>query len=182
MAMPHTIAVAGKGGVGKTTTCGMIIDYLCNKKNGPVLVVAADAHANHIVAFLAEAFCRGVDAGDKRFGSLRGELHPAEEIIPGAGAFLHCRDGGARFVFQSVILLLCKVESVIDVEFNSFHLVILGYYKSLSFIAGRHSRDFRRGVAKVETRRRPFKFGPRPRNQLKVSTMASIARRGERFS
>ena len=25
---PHTIAVAGKGGVGKTTTCGMIIDYL----------------------------------------------------------------------------------------------------------------------------------------------------------
>ena len=28
----HTIAVAGKGGVGKTTTCGMIIDYLCKKK------------------------------------------------------------------------------------------------------------------------------------------------------
>ena len=26
---PHTIAVAGKGGVGNTTTCGMIIDYLC---------------------------------------------------------------------------------------------------------------------------------------------------------
>ena len=23
------LAVAGKGGVGKTTTCGMIIDYLC---------------------------------------------------------------------------------------------------------------------------------------------------------
>ena len=36
---PHTIAVAGKGGVGKTTTCGMIIDYLCGKKRGPVLVV-----------------------------------------------------------------------------------------------------------------------------------------------
>ena len=29
MGTPHTIAVAGKGGVGKTTTCGMIIDYLC---------------------------------------------------------------------------------------------------------------------------------------------------------
>ena len=26
MATPHTIAVAGKGGVGKTTTCGMIVD------------------------------------------------------------------------------------------------------------------------------------------------------------
>ncbi len=44
--MPHTIAVAGKGGVGKTTTCGMLIDYLCKKKAGPVLVVDADANAN----------------------------------------------------------------------------------------------------------------------------------------
>ena len=42
----HTIAVAGKGGVGKTTTCGMIIDYLCKKKNGPILVVDADANSN----------------------------------------------------------------------------------------------------------------------------------------
>ena len=39
MATPHTIAVAGKGGVGKTTTCGMIVDYLCKKKQGPILVV-----------------------------------------------------------------------------------------------------------------------------------------------
>ena len=44
--MPHTIAVAGKGGVGKTTTCGMLIDYLCKKNKGPVLVVDADANAN----------------------------------------------------------------------------------------------------------------------------------------
>ena len=46
MATPHTIAVAGKGGVGKTTTCGMIIDYLCKKRQGPVLVVDADANSN----------------------------------------------------------------------------------------------------------------------------------------
>ena len=44
--MPHTIAVAGKGGVGKTTTCGMLIDYLSKKSNGPVLVVDADANSN----------------------------------------------------------------------------------------------------------------------------------------
>lgn len=42
----HTIAVAGKGGVGKTTTCGMMIDYLCKKKAGPLLVVDADANSN----------------------------------------------------------------------------------------------------------------------------------------
>ena len=46
MANTHIIAVAGKGGVGKTTTCGMIIDYLCKQKKGPILVVDADANSN----------------------------------------------------------------------------------------------------------------------------------------
>ena len=41
--MAHVIAVAGKGGVGKTTLCGMLIQYLCEKKKGPVLAVDADA-------------------------------------------------------------------------------------------------------------------------------------------
>ena len=30
--MPHTIAVAGKGGVGKTTICGMLVDYLVSQR------------------------------------------------------------------------------------------------------------------------------------------------------
>ena len=46
MPNPHTIAVAGKGGVGKTTTCGMIIDYLRKQRKGPILVVDADANSN----------------------------------------------------------------------------------------------------------------------------------------
>ena len=29
--MAHVIAVAGKGGVGKTTLTGLIIQYLCEK-------------------------------------------------------------------------------------------------------------------------------------------------------
>ena len=44
--MAQTIALAGKGGVGKTTICGMLIEYLCEKKNGPVLAVDADANSN----------------------------------------------------------------------------------------------------------------------------------------
>ena len=44
--MAYVIAVAGKGGVGKTTTCGFLIDYLCKKKKGPVLAVDADANSN----------------------------------------------------------------------------------------------------------------------------------------
>ena len=33
--MAHVIAVAGKGGVGKTTLCGMLIQYLCEQGKGP---------------------------------------------------------------------------------------------------------------------------------------------------
>ena len=44
--MAHTIALAGKGGVGKTTICGMLVHYLCAKKQGAVLAVDADANSN----------------------------------------------------------------------------------------------------------------------------------------
>ena len=70
MANPHTIAVAGKGGVGKTTTCGMLIDYLCKKNRGPVLVVDADANSN-----LNEVL--GVET-DVSLGAIREEIAQAE--------------------------------------------------------------------------------------------------------
>ena len=44
--MAHVIAVAGKGGVGKTTLCGMLIQYLCEQKKGPILAEDADANSN----------------------------------------------------------------------------------------------------------------------------------------
>ena len=71
MATPRTIAVAGKGGVGKTTTCGMIIDYLCCQKKGPILVVDADANSN-----LNEVL--GVEA-DVTLGQIREEMAHAEQ-------------------------------------------------------------------------------------------------------
>ena len=70
MATPHTIAVAGKGGVGKTTTCGMLIDYLCKKDRGPVLVVDADANSN-----LNEVL--GVEV-ETSLGQIREEMAQAE--------------------------------------------------------------------------------------------------------
>ena len=41
--MGHVIAVSGKGGVGKTTLCGLLIQYLCESGKRPVLAVDADA-------------------------------------------------------------------------------------------------------------------------------------------
>jgi CO dehydrogenase maturation factor len=44
--MTTTIALAGKGGVGKTTIAAMVIKYLVNNKFGPVLAIDADPSSN----------------------------------------------------------------------------------------------------------------------------------------
>ena len=68
--MAHVIAVAGKGGVGKTTLCGMLIQYLCEQGKGPVLAVDADANSN-----LNEVL--GVKV-DTTLGDVREEIARAE--------------------------------------------------------------------------------------------------------
>jgi CO dehydrogenase maturation factor len=44
--MTISIALAGKGGVGKTTIAGMVIKYLVQNKPGPVLAIDADPSSN----------------------------------------------------------------------------------------------------------------------------------------
>jgi CO dehydrogenase maturation factor len=44
--MTFSIALAGKGGVGKTTVAGLLIKYLVAKGNTPILAVDADSNAN----------------------------------------------------------------------------------------------------------------------------------------
>ena len=68
--MAYTIAVAGKGGGGKTTVCGMMIDALIKGGKGPLLVVDADANSN-----LNEVL--GVEAGVS-LGQIREEIAQAE--------------------------------------------------------------------------------------------------------
>jgi CO dehydrogenase maturation factor len=44
--MAYTIALAGKGGVGKTTIAGLLIKYMVNKDKTPILAVDADSNYN----------------------------------------------------------------------------------------------------------------------------------------
>lgn len=44
--MTYTIALAGKGGTGKTTLGGLVIRWLVKNKRGPILAVDADPNAN----------------------------------------------------------------------------------------------------------------------------------------
>ena len=78
--MTHTIALAGKGGVGKTTITGLLINYLCAKKQGPVLAVDADANSN-----LNEVLGMEVETtlGSLREEMAQAELNPNNPIPPG---------------------------------------------------------------------------------------------------
>ena len=103
--MPHTIAVAGKGGVGKTTTCGMLIDYLSKKSSGPVLVVDADANSN-----LNEVL--GVDA-EVTLGTIREEMAQAE--LKGTIPAGMTKADYAQFKFNSALI-----------EEDDFDMLIMG--------------------------------------------------------
>lgn len=73
--MSYTIALTGKGGVGKTTISSLIIDTLIKAGKTPVLAVDADSNAN-----LNEAL--GV-AYDSTVGGIREEAKTATKDMPG---------------------------------------------------------------------------------------------------
>ena len=72
--MPHSIAVAGKGGTGKTTIAALLITNLVMRKLGPVLAVDADADSN-----LGELL--GLRSA-KSIGDLREEVLTAMKSLP----------------------------------------------------------------------------------------------------
>ena len=78
--MAHVIAIAGKGGVGKTTLTGLIIQYLGKKGKGPILAVDADANSN-----LKEVLGVEVEEtlGDIREEVARAEMSKDNPIPPG---------------------------------------------------------------------------------------------------
>ncbi|MGE5577266.1 MAG: AAA family ATPase [Syntrophothermus sp.] len=76
--MSYHIAVAGKGGTGKTTFSAMLIKYLLNKGRRPILAVDADPNAN-----LGEAL--GVEP-ETTIADLIAETQDRLEPLPGGMA------------------------------------------------------------------------------------------------
>ncbi len=92
--MGHIIAVSGKGGVGKTTLCGLLIQYLCETGKKPVLAVDADANSNLNEVLGVQA---GVTLGQLREEIERGGIDPKYKIPAGMtkAAYLESRMGAA---------------------------------------------------------------------------------------
>jgi len=99
--MPFSIALAGKGGTGKTTVAGMLIRYLVKTGRTPVLGVDADSNAN-----LNEVL--GMEVTDT-IGNAREEMKKG--IVPG---------GMTKDIFMSM-----KLEQAI-VESTGYDLIVMG--------------------------------------------------------
>nr|MBL0731569.1 AAA family ATPase [Desulfobacterales bacterium] len=99
--MTYSIALAGKGGTGKTTVAGMLIKYLVNKEKTPIIAVDADSNAN-----LNEVL--GLEVTET-VGNAREEMKKG--IVPG---------GITKDVFMSM-----KLEQAV-VEAPNYDLIVMG--------------------------------------------------------
>jgi CO dehydrogenase maturation factor len=99
--MPYTIALAGKGGTGKTTMAGLLIKYLVKKNRTPVLAVDADCNSN-----LNEVL--GLEIKDT-LGNAREEMKKG--VVPG---------GMTKDIFMEM-----KLEEAM-VEAPGYDLIVMG--------------------------------------------------------
>ena len=105
--MAYTIAVAGKGGVGKTTLCGLLIQYLGELKKTPILAVDADANSN-----LNEVL--GVQV-EMTLGDVREEVNRAE-----SSAKSPIPAGMSKADYTDFMFNRCLVED------DDFDLLVMG--------------------------------------------------------
>lgn len=99
--MPLSIALAGKGGTGKTTVSGMLIKYLVQSGKTPILAVDADCNAN-----LNEVL--GLEVSDT-LGNAREEMKKG--VVP---------SGMTKDIFMSM-----KLEQAV-VESDGYDLIVMG--------------------------------------------------------
>ena len=99
--MPFSIALAGKGGTGKTTLAGMLVKYLIQHDKKPVLAVDADCNANFNEVL-------GVTV-DNTLGNAREEMKKGQ--VP---------SGMTKDVFMSMKLQKAVIET------GDYDLVVMG--------------------------------------------------------
>jgi CO dehydrogenase maturation factor len=109
--MTYSVAFAGKGGVGKTTTCGLFIDHIVRAGKGPVLAVDADPNSN-----LNEVL--GVEV-DLTLGDLREEIANAEMADPSPIPISMSKQEYAAYKFGDALI-----------EHDKFDMLVMGRTQS----------------------------------------------------
>ncbi|MBN2045482.1 MAG: AAA family ATPase [Anaerolineales bacterium] len=112
--MTITIALAGKGGVGKTTAAGMVIKYLIQNQSGAVLAIDADPSSNLNMVL-------GLDL-DWTVGEIReGMLDKVKDSINQTGAAMGAMPGG----MSKHDYLTYEIQSSLS-EGDRFDLIAMG--------------------------------------------------------
>jgi CO dehydrogenase maturation factor len=148
--MAFTIAVAGKGGVGKTTVAGLIVQALVERGDGPVLALDADPNTNfHQVLGLTV---------ESTIGELREEtLQRIKDLPPGVTKDQYLEYGLQQCLVESngVDLLAmgrgegpfcyCAVNHVlrryIDILSKNYKYVVLDNEAGLEHLSRRTTQD-----------------------------------------
>ena len=122
--MTYSIALAGKGGTGKTTMAGMLVKYLVEKGKTPVLAVDADANANlnevlglpmaQTLGDAREEMKTGVSAGMTKDIFMEMKLQEAVIETDGFDLIVMGRPEGAGCYCAANTLLTQSLERLID--------------------------------------------------------------------
>jgi CO dehydrogenase maturation factor len=122
--MTYSIALAGKGGTGKTTVAGMLVKYLVQKGRTPVLAVDADANANlnevlgltvrETLGEAREEMKKGVAAGMTKDVFMQMKIQEAVVEAEGFDLIVMGRPEGAGCYCAANSLLTQYLDKLID--------------------------------------------------------------------
>lgn len=112
--MTTTIALSGKGGVGKTSIAAMVIKYLVNHNEGPVLAIDADPSSNLNMAL-------GLDL-DWTVGDIREDMlsQVKSSLLDGGAAMGNLPGGVSKREYLDY-----QIRSAVS-EGDSFDLIAMG--------------------------------------------------------
>jgi CO dehydrogenase maturation factor len=125
--MSTTIALAGKGGVGKTTIAAMVIKYLARAEDGAILGIDADPSSNlNMVLGLNLDWTVG-DIREDMLAQVKGSLTTG-------GAVGSLAEGQAE----------CRITHPVLAEGSAFGLIAMGRSKDGCYCAVNHNRGIDR--------------------------------------
>jgi CO dehydrogenase maturation factor len=190
--MTTTIALAGKGGVGKTTIAGMIIKYLAQTQPGSILAIDADPSSNlnmvlgldldwtvgDIRENLLDKVKQSLTAGGAAMGALPGGISKREFLdyeirssLAEGGRFdliaMGCSEGQGCYCAVNH-----NLREVIDAISKNYAYVVIDNEAGMEHLSRRTTRDVQHLLVVTDPSRRGMVAAERIagyRNQLDIA-------------
>ena len=145
--MTYSIGLAGKGGTGKTTLAGLLVKYLVEKGETPVLAVDADANANlnevlgceleETLGNAREEMKKGVSTGMTKDVYIEMKLQKAVIERPGFDLIVMGRPEGAGCYCAANSLLTVYLDKLI----NNYKFVVMDNEAGMEHLSRRTTQN-----------------------------------------